>query len=126
MKHALIMLFLAPLCAFGQAATIAETNAVARIAECIAQGPPDDWERLYMVMELAEPGAETGGVRYLAVRASSPGADPVDYTPCDTRKPAMILIEARKQQAPERKGWIGARLVLHNDGKFELKYDYPK
>ena len=108
-----------------QTASIAETDAVARIAECLAQGPPPDWRRLYMVIELPQPGAETGEVRYLAARASAPTA-PVAYTPCDTRKPAMILIEARKRQAPERKGWTGARLVLHDDGKFELNYDYPK
>ena len=127
MKHWLIMLFLAlgPESAFAQSASLSETDAVARIAECIAQGAPADWQRLYMVIELTKPGDETGRVRYLARRASAPD-EPVAYTPCDTRKPAMILIEARKHQAPERKGWTGARLTLHNDGKFELNYDYPK
>ncbi len=127
MKHWLIMLFLAaaPASAFAQSASLAETDAVARIAECIAQGAPADWQRLYMVIDLEKPGDATGSVRYLASRASAPG-EPVAYTPCDTRKPAMVLIEARKRQAPERKGWIGARLTLHEDGKFELNYDYPK
>jgi len=129
MRHLAIMLFLAlaPGCGFAQqgGASLAETDAVARIAECIAQGAPEDWQRLYMVIELAEPGAETGQVRYLAARASAPDA-PVAYTPCDTRNPATVLLEARKRQTPERKGWIGARLTLHEDGKFELNYDYPK
>ena len=75
--------------------------------------------------DLAKPGDETGQVRYLAARASAPDA-PVAYTPCDTRNPATVLLEARKRQTPERKGWIGARLTLHEDGKFELNYDYPK
>jgi hypothetical protein len=128
MRHLAIMLLLAlgPGSSFAQSgASLAETDAVARIAECIAQGAPPDWQRLYMVIDLAEPGAETGRVRYLAARASAPN-EPVAYTPCDTRKPATILLEARKRQTPERKGWIGARLTLHEDGKFELNYDYPK
>ena len=129
MRHLAIMLFLAlaPGCAFAQqsGASLAETEAVARIAECIVQGAPDDWQRLYVVIDLAKPGDETGQVRYLATRASAPG-EPVAYTPCDTRKPAIILLDARKRQTPERKGWIGARLTLHEDGKFELNYDYPK
>ena len=129
MKHLLIMLCLAlaPGRGFAQSggASLAETDAVARIAECIVQGAPDDWQRLYMVIDLAKPGDETGQVRYLAARASAPDA-PVAYTPCDTRKPATVLLEARKRQTPERKGWIGARLTLHESGKFELNYDYPK
>ena len=127
MRHALIMLLVAaaPAAAFAQSATIAETTAVSRIAECLLDGAPHDWQRLYMVVELAEPGAETGQVRYLAVRASAPDT-PVPYQPCDVRKPAQVLIESRKQQVPERKGWTGARLTLHESGKFELSYDYPK
>lgn len=127
MKQALIMLLLAALPATGlaQSASIAETNAVARIAECLVDGAPNDWQRLHMVIELAAPGDETGKVRYLAARAAAPD-NPVAYTPCDIRKPALVLLEARKQQVPERKGWTGARLTLHDDGKFELNYDYPK
>jgi hypothetical protein len=127
MKHGLIMLALAlaPAAAFSQEASMSETNAVARIAECLVQGPPDDWQELSMVIQLDEPGAETGLVRYLAKRASNVD-EPVAYTPCDAKKPAKVLIEARKMQPPERKGWTGARLTLHNSGKFELNYDYPK
>jgi hypothetical protein len=122
----MLCLALAPGAGFAQSsASLAETDAVARIAECIAQGAPNDWQRLYMVIDLAEPGAETGNVRYLAARASAPN-ERVAYTPCDIRKPATILLEARKRQTPERKGWIGARLTLHESGKFELNYDYPK
>ena len=127
MRHLAIMLLLAlgPGFAFAQGASPAETDAVARIAECIVQGAPEDWQRLYVVIDLPEPGAETGQVRYLAARVSAPGQT-VAYTPCDTRKPATILLDTRKRQTPERRGWIGARLTLHETGKFELNYDYPK
>jgi hypothetical protein len=125
MRHVLIMLALAgpPAIAFSQDASISETNVVAGIAECLAQGAPGDWQRLTMVIELAKPGDETGNVRYFATGANG---TPQAYTPCDPRKPALTLIEARNSLASERKGWISARLVLFEDGKFELHYDYPK
>lgn len=121
------MLLLAahPAALLAQAASLSETNAVARIAECLVVGAPPDWQKLHMVIELAEPGADTGQVRYLAVRESSPDT-PVPYVPCDLKKPAQVLIESRQQQVPERKGWTGARLTLHDSGRFELNYDYPK
>jgi hypothetical protein len=119
----MLALAAAPAIAFAQGASISETSAVARIAECLAQGAPADWQRLTMVVELEKPGDATGNVRYFATGASGTAEA---YTPCDTRKPALVLIETRKAQAPERKGWTSARLVLFEDGKFELHYDYPK
>jgi hypothetical protein len=121
----MLVLAAAPASAFAQAASLSETSAVARIAECLVVGAPPDWQKLQMVVELTEAGAETGQVRYLATRESSPDT-PVPYVPCDLKKPAQLLIESRKQQVPERKGWTGARLTLHETGKFELNYDYPK
>jgi hypothetical protein len=125
MRHVLIMLWLAltPWAAFAQGASLGETDAVARIAECIVEGAPPDWQRLYMVIDLAKPGDDAGEVRYLAKRASEERL--VAYTPCDLRKPALILIQARKRLPPERKGWISARLTFEEDGKFSLHYDYP-
>ena len=41
------------------------------------------------------------------------------------RKPAVTLIEARKLLPASQRGWIGARLTIHRDGKFSLKYEYP-
>src|SRR5690242_14082506 len=108
MRHVLIMLALAaaPAVAFAQGASSSETDAVKRIAECMAQNVPAGAERLIMVIELERPGDETGRVRYLA---SGPNGDPQAYTPCDTRKPALILIEARQQLPADRRGWTAAR-----------------
>ena len=123
MRHLLIMLSLVPACAFGQAASDAERAAVTEIAQCIAQNAPEDWSRLIMVVQLEQAGAETGQVRYVAARASS--EELVGYVPCDPSRPARILLDARQEQAPEKRGWTGARLVLQRDGKFSLNYDYP-
>lgn len=125
MKNILVILLAAllPSWALGQAASTPETETVTAIAQCMVEGAPEGWQRLYMVVELAEPGAESGEVRYLAERN---GEERQAYIPCDARRPARLLIAARKQQPPERSGWTGARLVIHPDGKFQLNYDYPK
>ena len=126
MRHALIMLLsvLLPLDGFGQTASKAEADLVQDLAPCLVQGAPPDWQRLYMIVELPESGAPTGRVRYLAAREAVP--EPVDYVPCDPQKMAKLLMESRGDQAPERRGWTGARLTVHRNGRFDLNYDYPR
>jgi hypothetical protein len=147
MRHLLIMLLLAaaPAIGFGQAATKpeggatkpeavttkpegtatkAEGEVVQEIAKCMVEGPPRDWERLYMIIELPEAGAPSGRVRYMAQSDFSP--DPVAYKPCDPSRPAQLLMDARENQAAERRGWTGARLVIHRSGRFDLNYDFPR
>ena len=80
MKTALIILAaLAPSFALAQAASTSETAIVASIAQCLVQGAPQGWQRLYMVVELKEPLAQTGDVRYVAERDGEREA----YVPCD-------------------------------------------
>jgi hypothetical protein len=114
-----------PLAARAQQASKGETAAVQSIVECLVEGLPEDWLHAEMVVELAKPLAETGDVQYLVVRQGAEDKPEV-FTPCDVRKPARTLIEARKRQDPKRRGWISARLVLQRDGKFGLNYTYPK
>ena len=125
MRHALIMLALAtaPAVAFAQGASNSETETVGHIAECLVKNAPAESQRLTMVIELAEPGDATGKVRYFATDTRG---EHHPYVPCDTSKPALTLLEARRQLAEDRRGWTAARLVLFSDGKFELHYDYPK
>ena len=126
MKRLLIVTLLL-LCAGAEAQTAspAESEAVTGMAPCLVQGLPDDWVRIYMVVELARPGDESGGVRYLVSRRGTPDqAEP--YTPCDTRAPALALLALRAQQGPERSRWTDARLVLRPSGDFDLRFDYPE
>ena len=126
MKRLLIIPLLL-LCALARAqpASPQETEAVARIAPCLVHGLPDDWLRIYVVIDLARPGDESGNVRYLVSRRDTP--DRVEpYTPCDLRAPAVGLLATRAHQTAERSRWTGARLVLHPSGNFELNFDYPE
>jgi hypothetical protein len=131
MRHALIMLLLAaaPASGFGQTAppptaSKAESQVAQEIAQCMLQTAPTDWQRLFMIVELPEPGAPSGRVRYMATRDFAP--DPVPFTPCDPQLPAKLLMESRENLAAERRGWTGARLTIQRDGRFDLNYDYPR
>ena len=114
-----------PFAARAQEATKNETSAVQSIVECLVEGLPEDWVRAEMVIELPKPLAESGDVSYTVVRKDAEDK-PESFTPCDVRKPARTLIEARKRLEPKRRGWTSATLKLEPDGKFSLNYQYPK
>ena len=130
MRHAVIMLLLAisitaaPAIGFGQTASKAESQVAQDIAKCMVETAPNDWRKLFMIIELPEAGAPSGRVRYMVTRDFAP--DPVAYTPCDPQLPAKLLMEARESQPAERRGWTGARFIVSSDGRFDLNYDYPK
>jgi len=109
----------------GKAASKTESSAVTSIVECMVPGLPEDWREAAMVVELAKPGDDTGAVQYLVARGEAKVPDQ-RFVPCDLRKPAVALIEARKLPPEAQRGWTGARLTIHRDGKFNLKYEYPK
>jgi hypothetical protein len=108
----------------GKVASRTEAEAVMSIVECMAPGLSEDWKEAVMVMQLDKPGEETGAVQYLMARGNAAVPDE-RFIPCDVRKPALILLEIRRQQPATQSGWTGARLTIRRDGKFSLKYEYP-
>ena len=115
----------APLGAAAQSAAPYEVGVIQKIAPCLVQGAPGNWLRIYMIVELQNPGDDTGGVRYLVSRQDAPDK-PEPLIPCDIRGPAKMLLGIRAQQAPDKARWIGARFVLLRDGSFSLGYDFPE
>jgi hypothetical protein len=129
MRHFLLAAFacalLATLPASAQEANPNEMQAVTEIAQCMVEGLPDDWAAAHMIIELSAPGESTGGVRYLVARKGA--EDKLEpFTPCDTEKPAKILVGLRDRQPPERRRWTSARLVVERDGTFRVSYDFSK
>jgi hypothetical protein len=102
-----------------------EMQAVAEIAQCMAQGLPDNWVSAQMIVDLAGPEESTGAVRYLVARKDAEDK-PEPFTPCDAQLPAAILVGLRGVQPADRRGWTSARLVVTRDGNFKLNYDFPK
>ena len=117
------MIAAAPLAAPAQQATELEADVVQRIARCMVSGLPEDWTVAVLSLELDAPGGDDGEVAYGFLR--SPEAEKFEsFTPCNQKAPAAALLEARANQPPERRNWKQARLTLHRDGKFEVKYEY--
>jgi hypothetical protein len=124
-RVAAFLALIASFTAGAQEANPTEQEAITHIAQCMVQGVPGDWVAAHMVVELASPGATTGGVRYLVARKGAE-SELEPFTPCDTAKPAQTLIDLRARQPQARQGWTSARLVVERDGAFRLNYDFPK
>lgn len=102
-----------------------ESHAVADIVDCLVAGLPETWKQATMEINLEKPLDETGSVRY--VFSSEDGVAPSEpFQPCDVKKPAKMLIELRNQQPADRRGWIGAQFTVLRDGRFGIRYGYPK
>ncbi len=115
----------APAAALAQKATEAQDRLVAEVAACLQAGLPPDWRAAEMVVDLKKPGADTGDVRYL-MRRSLSGGQFEPFRPCDEKKAARSLLEVRKTQAADRRNWTSVRLVVRNDGTYDLTFEYPK
>jgi hypothetical protein len=110
---------------FAQEANRDEMQAVTEITQCMAQGLPDNWVSAQMIVDLEGPGESTGAVRFLVARKDA--EDKLEpFTPCDTDRPAQILVGLRGVQPADRRGWTSARLVVTREGDFKLNYDFPK
>ncbi|HEX2567188.1 MAG TPA: hypothetical protein VHL85_10045 [Burkholderiales bacterium] len=94
---ALALAMPALLCA--QEASKKETAAVQSIVECLIQGLPEEWQRAEMTVELAKPGAQTGDVEYIFVRAGA-RAPRLDARPA--RAAARREVRPKLQLSEER------------------------
>jgi hypothetical protein len=102
-----------------------ENRAMADIVDCLVQGLPEQWYRATMEINLDKPFDETGSVRYAFSRsADEPPAEP--FQPCDVKRPARTIIELRSRLPRDRQGWIGAQVTVLRDGRFGIRYGFPK
>ncbi len=108
-----------------RAASDAEARAVADIMDCFAPGLPASWRQATMEVNLDKPYDDTGSVRYVFTREDYT-APSESFQPCDVKRPARTLIELRDKQPESRRGWIGAQLTILRDGRFGIRYGYPK
>ena len=114
---------LAPLAAFAQEASKAQVEAVSSVAECLAIGLPREWKQLRVVIQLQQPLADTGAVRY---QVTMPEGTLEPFTPCDPHLPPVKLLGLRDSQAEKDRGWTMVVLTMKPDASFDLKYEYPK
>jgi hypothetical protein len=102
-----------------------ENRAMADIVDCLVQGLPEQWYRATMEINLEKPFDETGSVRYVFSR--SPEEAPSEsFQPCDVKRPARTILELRSRLPRDRQGWIGAQVTVLRDGRFGIRYGFPK
>jgi len=117
-----LCLALAPLAAAAQSADKAQVDAVSAAAECLAVGLPEKWKQLQVIIELRQPLADVGGVRY-AVTMPDDRVEP--FKPCDPNLPPVKLIALRDDQPEKDRGWTKLILTMQPDASFNIKYEYP-
>jgi len=126
MRRWLIMTCLAAaLPALAQQASGDQNRMINEIAQCLQAGLPQDWAAAEVQVELKEPGATTGDVTYVMRRALAGGEFQI-FRPCDPQLPARLLLDVREQQSATQRNWNRARLVIRNDGTYDLTFDYPQ
>ena len=126
MRRLLIIALLAGApAALAQKANEEQNRVVGEVAACLQAGLPPGWASAEMRMELKKPGADTGEVSYLVRRRLS-GGQFEPFRPCDEKKAARTLLEVRKSQPAARRNWTSARLVIRDDGTYDLSFEYPK
>ena len=100
-------------------------KVVQEIANCILAGAPQGWRTAGVeVNELENDGKQ----RQFEARYFHTGADGkrVELVPCDAREPALNVYRLNSALDPDKRDWVRATLSFTSEGKFELKYDYPK
>src|SRR5262245_45847341 len=103
---------LAPLAAGAQAASKTTIDAVSAVAECLAVGLPREWKMLYVVVELQEPLAESGAVRY---QVTLPDDRVQAFEPCDPSLAPQKLLPLRDSQDDKERGWTMLILTMKPD-----------
>src|SRR5262245_50066022 len=115
----LLVAALAPLVSTAQQANKEVVTAVSAVAECLALGLPREWKTLRVVIELQQPLADTGAVRY---QVTMPDDSVQPFTPCDPHLPPVKLLELRDSQNEKERGWTMLILSMKPDASFDLKY----
>ncbi|MEO8202321.1 MAG: hypothetical protein ABI630_00555 [Betaproteobacteria bacterium] len=96
---------------------------VQKIADCVLQGLPPGWAKAQI--DVREVGRTDKQRDFEAIYSYEDSAGKTGaFTPCDQREPAMNVYKLNGALEPAKRNWVRATLVLSNEGKFELQYDY--
>jgi hypothetical protein len=95
---------------------------VEQIFSCLAPGLPQDWKRTWVVVTSGE--AAIAAKFYFT--SSFRDEDAEELVPCNAQEITRRIAGLSDALPPERRRWSSARLMIDNEGEYELKYDYAK
>jgi hypothetical protein len=101
-----------------------DPRLIENIFACLSPGLPNEWKKAWIV--LAEPGPDRklDAKFFYAVNAADDKGEA--FVPCNAKAVADSVYGLNDLLAPEQRRWRAARLVITNEGDYELKYDYGR
>jgi hypothetical protein len=101
---------------------------VGRIAECMKETAPKDWQKLVFTLDQESADPESPG-KVVASHKAAGKADkaPRDIKPC--RRPDWVskAVQAfRESQNEKERLWTGVTVTMERDGRYSATFRYPK
>jgi hypothetical protein len=98
-----------------------DAKAVEQIFSCLAPGLPQDWKRTWVVVS-----AESTAATKFYFTSSFRDEDAEEFVPCNAQEITRRITSLNETLPSDQRRWKSARLVIDNEGEFELKYDYAR
>jgi hypothetical protein len=115
----------APASAAKPAAGRPDPRLIENIFHCFSPGLPNEWRKAWVVLNETGPDRTKLDAKFFyAVRDGDDQGQA--FTPCNPRAVADSVYSLNDLLTPEQRRWGSARLLITNEGAYELKYDYPK
>ena len=102
------------------AAPTLDAKTVEQIFSCLAPGLPAEWKRTWVVVSAG--GAEAKFYYSNSLR----GDEGEEFKSCNAQEISRRIVGLDAALPPAQLGWRSARLVIDNEGAYELKYDYGR
>ena len=105
----------------------AGAEAVQKIFVCLSAGLPQEWRRAWVVVtEVESDGKERTFEGKFFYSLDPEGAKPLELKTCGAEEVGKRVYGLNAFLEFDKRNWKVATLVFSSEGKFELKYDYPK
>lgn len=92
-----------------------------QIFSCFAPGLPAEWKRAWVVVSGS--GGANAKFYYSNTFRDDDGEE---FVPCNAQEITRRVVGFDASLPVEKRGWRSARLVIDNEGAYELKYDYAQ
>lgn len=92
-----------------------------QIFSCLAPGLPAEWKRAWVVV--SDAGSAASKFYYSNTLRDEDGEE---FVPCNAQEITRRIVGLDTALPANQLGWRSARLVIDNEGAYELKYDYGK
>ncbi len=101
-----------------------DPRLIENIFACLSPGLPNEWKKAWIVLAESGPDRKLDAKFFYAVSAADDKGEA--FVPCNAKAVADSVYGLNDLLAPEQRRWRAARLVITNEGDYELNYDYAR